>query len=434
MSKSRATSSAASIEVAVPDGPRRSRIESLDLLRGIAVLGIFVVNVQAFAMTPFGYANPLAEADFGPEGRLVWTLIQTLFQHKFITIFCALFGVGILLQSGEGEDPARDARHLRRMAWLFGIGVLHAYLLWYGDILLPYAVAGVLLIGVRAWSVRRLVLIGIALTLLSALLIASATMSAASLSPEDYAEFIAEAWAPPPETIETQRDLFRLPWRERIPALAGLVTERELEQSVYFMPRFVGVMMLGMALAKSGFFAGSWSGRRLWVATALAPLGALASWGLVELEIAVDLDLVTIAPLQALATLVALPQAMGYAALVVLIAGAPRLALLRLPFRALGRMALTGYLLSSVVGVLLFYGPPGLGLIGELSRAEQLAAALWVCVALLAVATAWLWAFAFGPAEWAWRSLTYGRLQPLSKSAGRSKSPGARSRRRRGAR
>ncbi len=400
------------------------RIESLDVLRGIAVLGIFVVNVQAFAMTPFGYANPTVEADFGAEGRLIWTLVQALFQMKFITLFCALFGVGILLQSGEGDDPARDARHIRRMVCLFGIGAAHAYLLWYGDILLPYAIAGVLLLGVRSWSARKLVFAGLLLTLLSTVLIAGAGLSAAGLPPEEYADFIAEAWAPPPETVAERVALFRLPWIERVPALADLVTERELEQSVYFMPRFAGVMMLGMALWKSGLFDGRWTARALWMTATLAPLGALATWGLVELEMLVDFDVVTIAPLQALAGLVALPQALGYAALVVLLAGAPRLGLLRAPFAAVGRMALSCYLACSLVGALIFYGPPGLGLIGEMTRAEQMIVVLWVSIGLLGISSAWLAAFAFGPAEWAWRSLTYGKLQPMLRAF-----PGPKSRR-----
>jgi uncharacterized protein len=404
---------ARSLSLAEPPGPRRTRIENLDVLRGLAVIGIFVVNIQALAMTPFGYANPTVEADFGPEGRLVWTLIQALFQMKFITLFCGLFGIGILIQSGEGGDDGRDVRHARRMAWLFAIGAAHAYLIWYGDILLPYAIAGLLLMGARGWGAGRLALIGFALTLLSTVLILGAGLSAASLTPEEYADFIAEAWAPPPETVAAQQALFRLPWIERVPGLADLVTERELEQSVYFMPRFAGVMMLGMALWKSGLFDGRWSGRALWLAAALAPLGALVTWGLVELEILVRFDIVLIAPLQALVSLIALPQALGYAALVVLLSGAPALTLARVPLAAVGRMALSCYLSCSLVGALMFYGPPGLGLIGELTRVEQMGVVLWVSVGLLALSTAWLSVFAFGPAEWAWRSLTYGRLQPL---------------------
>src|SRR5262249_9468129 len=112
-------------------GPRTERAESLDVLRGVAVLGIFMVNVQAFAMTPYGYGNPTLEADFGPTGQAIWTMIIALFQMKFITIFSALFGAGIVLMSGDGSDPERDLLHLRRMGWLLLIGVIHAFGFWY---------------------------------------------------------------------------------------------------------------------------------------------------------------------------------------------------------------------------------------------------------------------------------------------------------------
>jgi uncharacterized protein len=393
--------------------PRRVRIETLDALRGLAVLGIFMVNVQAFAMTPFGYANPTVEADFGPSGRAIWTVIVTLFQMKFITIFSGLFGAGIVLMSGEGEDPVRDGLHVRRMFWLLLIGVVHAYGFWYGDILVPYAVAGVLLLGARGWSVPRLTGVGIVLAFGSIALILAATASSGAMSPEDYADFIAEAWAPPPEVLAEQLAVFRAPWLERVAALADIATEREIEQLFYFMPRFLGVMMLGMALLKSGFFDGRWPVRRLWLAAALAPLGAFASWLGAWLQIAVDFDLFGSSPGQALVSLAALPQAFGYAALVALACRPRSLALLRAPFAAVGRTALTCYLGCTLVGVLVFYGAPGLGLIGTFTRAEQLQLVLWTWFAMLVLAPAWLSAFAFGPMEWAWRSLTYGRLQPM---------------------
>jgi uncharacterized protein len=394
-------------------GPRRARIESLDVLRGVGVLGIFMVNVQAFAMTPYGYANPTIEADFGPEGAAVWTWVVTLFQMKFITIFSALFGAGIVLMGGEGDDPDRSALHGRRMLWLLAIGALHAYALWYGDILMPYAVAGLLLTGARGWNVRRLVVVGAALVLATSVLIAAATGAAAVLTEDEYAKLVAEAWAPPPDVVTAEQALFRSAWPERFGRMADLATEHELEQLVYFLPRFLGVMMLGMALLKSGFLTGRWRIAHYAFVAALAPLGALLSWQAARLQIAADFELLGIVPAQALLFAASLPQAWGYAALVVLACRPGALRAMRAPFAAVGRMALSCYLGCSLIGWFVFWGPPGLGRIGELDRLDQVEFVLWTWLAMLVVAPLWLKAFAFGPVEWAWRSLTYGRRQPF---------------------
>jgi uncharacterized protein len=391
--------------------PRRDRIESLDLLRGVGVLGIFMVNVQAFAMTPYGYANPTLEADFGPDGVAVWTWVVTLFQMKFITIFSALFGAGIVLMSGQGGDFERDALHMRRMTWLLAIGAVHAYALWFGDILVPYAVAGFLLVGARGWSVPRLVVVGLLLVAATSVLIAAATGMAALLPEADYAEMVAEAWAPPPDVIAAEQALFASPWPARFARLAEIATEHELEQLVFFMPRFIGTMMLGMALLKSGFLTGGWRLTHYWLAAACAPLGALLSWRAARIQIAADFDLLGVVPGQTLLLVASLPQAFGYAALVVLACRAPALAPLRAPFAAVGRMALSCYIGCSLLGWLVFYGPPGFGRIGQLGRVDQVELVLWTWLGMLVIAPLWLRVFAFGPLEWAWRSLTYGERQ-----------------------
>lgn len=398
-------------------GPRTERIESLDVLRGVAVLGIFMVNVQAFAMSPYGYGNPTLEADFGPAGQAIWTVIVALFQMKFITIFSALFGAGIVLMAGDGSDPGRDLLHLRRMGWLLLIGVIHAFGFWYGDILMAYALAGLLLTGVRAFSVRRLAVTGVALALLTSVMIALANSSAAFMDAAEYAELVEGGWAPPPDVIAELQGQFRTPWPGRIAVLANLTLERQIEQLLYYGPRFLGVMMVGMALQKSGFFTGGWPTSRYWIAAACAPVGALLSWIGARMQIAADLDLLGSAPAQTLEFLVSLPQALGYGALVVLACRPKALELLRAPFAAVGRMALTCYLACTLVGWLVFYGAPGLGLIGAFSRIEQLQLVLWTWLGILVLAPLWLAVFAFGPVEWAWRSLTYQRLQPFLRRA-----------------
>lgn len=234
---------------------------------------------------------------------------------------------------------------------------------------------------------------------------------------EAYAELVAESWAPPPEAVAERQELFRSAWAARALPLAEIAIEREIEQLVYYLPRIVGLMMIGMALVKTEFLTGGWSAARYALVALLAPLGALASWSAAQMQIAAGFDLLGVLPAQALLFLVSLPQALGYAALVMLACKTPRLGWARAPFAAVGRMALTGYLGCTLLGWLVFYGPPGLGRLGELTRLEQVGFVLWTWLGMLLVAPLWLRYHAFGPFEWAWRSLTYRRRQPWLRRA-----------------
>ena len=133
------------------------RIDSLDVLRGVAVLGILVLNVQAFAMPWAAYFNPTAYGDLEGANLFVWVAGRMLADQKFMTIFSMLFGASIVLMT-ERAEACGDARrlHYRRMGWLLVIGLLHAHLLWSGDILFLYAVCGMLVYPLRRQPPGRL--------------------------------------------------------------------------------------------------------------------------------------------------------------------------------------------------------------------------------------------------------------------------------------
>jgi len=286
MSQQPETITPQSSELDAQHSPRRDRIESLDVLRGIAVLGIFMVNIETFAMTPLGFANPTVEGDFGAQGQSVWMTVFTLFQMKFITIFSALFGAGILLMAGEGDDPARGRLHVRRMLWLLLFGLIHAYGVWYGDILVPYALAGLVLVGARRWSVRRLVIVGLVLTSITGALMVGLPSLLALAPPDMYAEIVAESWAPPPEVVAEEVALFQASYLARWPEVAGMVAQFEIGQVIAFGPRVVGVMMIGMGLFKSGFFTAQWSLPAYVGVALLAPIGGYGGWWAAQAHLA----------------------------------------------------------------------------------------------------------------------------------------------------
>src|SRR5438876_8709067 len=135
------------------------RIVPMDVLRGFALLGILVMNIQSFAMVEVAYDNPTAYGDLKGANFLVWLLSHLLADQKFISIFSMLFGAGIVLMWQKAESSgARPARlHYRRVGWLILFGLLHAYLLWHGDILYAFGMCGLFVYLFRRKSPRTLV-------------------------------------------------------------------------------------------------------------------------------------------------------------------------------------------------------------------------------------------------------------------------------------
>src|SRR5580765_5752116 len=123
-----------------------NRIASIDVLRGFALLGILVMNIQSFAMPDAAYLNPSAYGDLTSVNRWVWILGHLLTDEKMFGILSMLFGAGILLMADRVEHRGREPGrlHYRRMAWLMLFGLLHGHLLWAGDILWFYGVAGLI--------------------------------------------------------------------------------------------------------------------------------------------------------------------------------------------------------------------------------------------------------------------------------------------------
>ncbi len=123
------------------------RIQSLDVMRGVAVLGILVMNIQSFAMIGAAYMNPTAYGDLEGVNGWVWYLGHLFADMKFMTIFSMLFGAGVIVMTSRREAAGQSSAgvHYRRMVWLLVFGLAHAYLLWYGDILYTYALCGFVL-------------------------------------------------------------------------------------------------------------------------------------------------------------------------------------------------------------------------------------------------------------------------------------------------
>jgi len=390
----------------------KERIGSLDVLRGFAVLGILVMNVQSFSMPDPAYFNPTAWGDLTGVNLAVWLGSHLLADLKFMAIFSMLFGAGIVLLTGRLED--RGVRplgiHFRRMGWLLAFGIVHAYGLWTGDILVWYAMTGILVYPLRRLSPRTLIVCALVLLVVGTALYGFFQWSLPYWPPEARAGALS-FWDPPPEIVEHRLEVYRGGWLEqmslRVPDSAMLHTFVYLIWAVW---RIGGLMLLGMGLMKLGVLSAERSDR-FYVVMALVglPIGlGLTAWGAVRHFAhgwAAEHSMYG-------GTLFnywgSLATALAWVALVMLVCRRRPGSWFVRAMGPVGRMAFTCYILQTVVCTTLFFGH-GFGLYGQVPRWGQLLIVLAVWAVLVPFASVWLSRFRYGPLEGLWRRLTYGR-------------------------
>lgn len=377
------------------------------MLRGWAVLGILAVNALTFAW-PAVLEMDLSLAPFAMSGadKLGQWAVETVFAHKFRTLFALLFGVSVFLVGGERGDVERGALLNRRLAWLAVIGAVHGAALWYGDILLHYAVCGFVVMAARSWPVRRLLAAGGGLTAAWALLGAGLAWTGAATGAAS--EPAGPPFMPTAEQFAAMVEAYRSGW-------AGAARQNLIAWGVgqgmglLMVPVTAPLMMLGLGLYKSGFLTGR---APAWIYGLVAGLGGLAlafagwaQWTALGSDSPVDQAWGQAAA--AFAPLVTL----GYVSVLVA-AGRAGGGISRL-LAPVGRMAFTNYLTQSLIMASLFYLPWGPAWFGRMGPA-----ALWGPVAAiwgvqLIWSPLWLSVFRMGPLEWLWRRLTYRRPLPI---------------------
>lgn len=391
------------------------RIFNLDMLRGLAVLGILAVNCLAFAWP--GEIISMREAmPFAVDGAnetALW-IERVFFEGKWRTLFSMLFGVSIFLVGGERSDAVRGPLLQRRLLWLLAFGLAHGVLLWSGDILLHYAYCGFIMMMFRSWSAGRLIKVGggiiLALSLLGGL-----TLWGWGAIPAEMATEIRASMA---DTLSPAGTLAKI---EQVRGggylLYNLTAWIQYQtSSAILIPVTVSLMMLGLGLYKSGFLSGR---APMWTYIVAIGLGAANLIGLAILmgqNLAAPVEADPTRGLAGLFSAFAVVITLGYVAALVMLAKTPVKAILAI-FAPVGRMAFTNYLMTTVIFVALAVVPGGPMLFG---RAEPGALWMWVVgvwAVLIVWSPLWLSQFRMGPFEWVWRSLTQGRRLPLRKGA-----------------
>ncbi len=395
-------------------GPTRGaeRLLVLDALRGFALFGVLLVNLRDLSL--FGFLSETARAGLVTARSDHWLdlAMTALVDVKAFTIFTLLFGVGFAMQAQRASAAGADmSRYVRRLLVLLAIGLLHAYLLWWGDILRLYALLGLLLLPLARLRARTLAVLGIFV----------AVFATPLLRP------MMAAWLPSTESSEAASaaalTAFQSPsWPLML--RANLTHDIWTRITAWGLPFYVlGRLLVGAALGKSGVLWEPQKHRRFWkrLLIVLLPLG-IALTAFVMLR-----DHGAFGPLEgwwrseqarALTRVsrsgASLALGLAYVAIFVLLFELPGWRRWLQLFAPVGRMALTNYLMQTVVALALFYGV-GLGIGPRFGLVGVLASGVLIFLAQIAMSRWWLARFHFGPVEWLWRNLTYGHRQPMQR-------------------
>jgi uncharacterized protein len=422
-----------------PIGPvtQAERINSLDTLRGFALLGILPANVLIFGMYFSAASDPTVTGGATGLNLVSWVLGRLLVEGKMRCLFSMVFGASTILLTSRAEERSGASAadiYYRRTLWLLLFGLAHAFLLFWGDILYPYALCALILFPFRKLPAKKLLIAGILFIAFKAgwtavdafhqierrNMVAAAAGKAGTEITEEQADarkaLEAQRKLRKPSSEELEKDAKN--WRgnplEVIGARAKyLASWHELP---YYDPANCDIwsmMFIGMGVFKLGVFSATRS-YRFYAWTAVVgyligvPVNAYEAW----LAVKSGFDPVTLAFIRVAYDLARLPVALAHMALVMILCKAGALHWLTNRLAAIGQMALSNYVLHSVICSFVFTGY-GFALYGRLQRYQlyYVVAGCWT-VSLIA-SPIWLGHYRFGPLEWCWRSLTYWRRQPM---------------------
>jgi uncharacterized protein len=394
------------------------RYAALDVLRGLALFGVLIVNLDMSFRISFGDYVLGNRHSSGKIDEWVALLIALVLQIKAFTLFSFSFGVGTAVQTERTKSRGYLPEWFlaRRMLVLLVLGLFHMFVIWNGDILTLYAICGLLLLPLVRLPSPVLALLGIlAIGLQFRQHVdipvgqdqwTRLTLPVNYFVPnyETYQQLAAEAREAHAEG--SYWHIMSLSRREAVSVTAPLLLS--------VLPKTLGLMLLGMAAWRSGLLKNP--ERHRWLLAAIL----VVAGGLGAAATAIPRYWPSIAhswrlPGEVWEACSFLPLALGYAAAVFLCFGSQRTRLLGAPLAAVGQMALTNYLAQSVILGLLFYGY-GFGLIGKLGPAWASLIGLGLYVVQSIFSLTWLSYFQFGPVEWLWRSFTYGRWQPFRRT------------------
>lgn len=393
------------------------RIAVVDMLRAFALFGILITHAEmGFLAGPppeFGYDV------FGSLDRITDTFARVFTTGKFFTIFSFLFGLSFAIQIDRAAQKGLPfaGRFTWRLALLFAIGFVHNAF-FSGDILVIYAVVGLMLLPLQRLGTRSLLVLGVLLIMNIPSMLANAVQSS---GPPPTAAQVAASESARQEFMRVGKQQYEIKRSGSLGELISMNVNGGLKAKAAFQLRTgrvwmtLGCFLLGMCAGRANLFRESDRSRRFfkqlaaWSAIpAVFTTAALLTWPTPITMQTTDLLPVTIFRLQQ-ATLSAL-----YLAIATLAFWSTQSSRLSTSFAQLGRMGLTTYLMQTLFGIIVFYGV-GFGLLGKVGSAACVGIGIIIFIAQLFISQWWMNRHTMGPVEWLWRSLTDFRLLPITR-------------------
>ena len=416
------------------------RINSIDIIRGIALLGILLMNITGFGLYK-AYFNPINSGGATGLNLSVWWINSMFFEGTMRGLFSMLFGAGILLftsrKSENNPGSAVTDLFFRRLLWLLLFGVIHCYLLlWDGEILYAYAIVGMFAFSFRHLKPKHLIIWATVLLLIGTALIIEdyyqanhkfETATAANLKKSKNETLSKEElksikeWDELVENDSATPEQIKDEITQRNKGYFSIVMHKAHENQImetaalyrYNFWDTLAMMLLGMAFLKTGILKAAKSNRFYWIMALIGyAIGLTTNYFETNLIISNNFSILSIYKSFNTYHLGRVSTMLGNLAVIALFIKSGWLPFLQKALAAVGRMAFTNYVMHTIICITIFMGF-GFAMYGKLQRYELYYIVFSIWIFQLIVSPIWLRYFRFGPLEWMWRSLTYWKIQPF---------------------
>ncbi|WP_422123760.1 DUF418 domain-containing protein [Planococcus sp. X10-3] len=371
------------------------RVESIDLMRGFALLGILLINMLAFH-SPFSYIDPHTWFD-GSGDQAIFAFLDVFIQASFYPLFAMLFGYGLGMQFLRAEAKRKPFAPMaaKRLAVLLVFGILHAFLIWFGDILITYAIMGFLLIGMIRLESKWLLGLGLMIYVIPQTLLLLILFAAVSMDPSFYTGIQEAQNSIAAYGGGTFAEIFRQRFDD------WMYSNNPLNYIVLIVT-ILPLTMVGAAAAKWRLIERANELKKMWKGLAV---GGFVVGLLLKLTPYIFSPNIALNYVQDIFGGPLL--AVAYAAIIALLVQNRAVPRLMRPLAKAGRMSLTTYITQSVIATTIFYSY-GLGLYGQVDLLTGTLLAIGIFAVQLIFAEIWLSKFSQGPLEMIWRKVTYG--------------------------
>jgi uncharacterized protein len=416
------------------------RINSIDIIRGVALLGILLMNITGFGLYK-AYFNPINSGGSTGLNLTVWWINSMFFEGTMRGLFSMLFGAGIFLFTNRTSENTWGSNvtdlFFRRLLWLLFFGVIHSYLLlWDGEILYAYAIAGMFAFSFRHLKPKQLIIWATVFLLIGTARIVGdyyqhkqtfETVTAANLKKsknetlsKEESKSIKE-WDELVENDNATPEQLKDEIAERNKGYFSIVMHKAHENQVaettglylYNFWDILAMMLLGIAFLKTGILKAAKSTRFYWIMALIGyAIGLCTNYFETNLIISNNFSILSIYKSFNTYHLGRVATIFGHIAVIALFIKSGWLPFLQKSLAAVGRMAFTNYIMHTIICITIFMGF-GFGMYGKLQRYELYYVVFSIWIFQLIVSPIWLKYFRFGPLEWMWRSLTYWEIQPF---------------------